>query len=45
MGLPASVTLKVSATLDAAAVGVPVMAPLEASDNPLGSVPLVSVQA
>ena len=44
-GLPESLTLKVSAAPDTAAVGVPVMAPVAAfSDNPAGNVPLVSDQ-
>jgi hypothetical protein len=44
-GLLESVTVKVSGAPDIAAVGVPVMAPVEAfSDNPAGSVPLVSDQ-
>jgi hypothetical protein len=42
-GLLESLTLKVSATPDTTAVGVPVMAPVAAfSDNPAGNVPLVS---
>ena len=42
-GLPESVTLKVSAAADTAAVGVPVMAPVAVfSDRPAGNVPLVS---
>jgi hypothetical protein len=44
-GLLESVTLKVSGVLPTATVGVPVMAPVEAfNDNPVGKVPLVSVQ-
>jgi hypothetical protein len=44
-GLPESTTLKLSGALDTAAVGVPVMAPVAVfSDNPAGSVPLVSDQ-
>ena len=40
-----SLTWKVSAMFDAAAVGVPLIAPLEAfSDSPAGSVPLVMDQ-
>jgi hypothetical protein len=42
-GLLESVTWNVSGVLVAVAVGVPVMAPLDAfSDRPVGSVPLVS---
>jgi hypothetical protein len=44
-GLLESVTLKVSGVLVTAAVGVPVIAPLEAfNDSPGGRVPLVRVQ-
>jgi hypothetical protein len=44
-GLLESLTLKVSAAPDTAAVGVPVMAPVAAfSDSPEGNAPLVSDQ-
>ena len=44
-GLPESVTLKVSDAPDTAAVGVPVIAPVEAfSDKPEGRVPPESDQ-
>jgi hypothetical protein len=44
-GLLESVTLKVSAAPETAAVGVPVIAPVAVfSDNPAGRVPLVSAQ-
>jgi hypothetical protein len=43
-GLPESVTFKVSGVLVTAAVGVPVIAPVDPKDNPAGSVPLVSDQ-
>jgi hypothetical protein len=44
-GLPESLTLKVSAAPDTAAVGVPVIAPVAVfSDNPAGIVPPVSDQ-
>jgi hypothetical protein len=44
-GLLESVTLKVSAVALAVAVGVPLIAPVEAfSDSPAGKVPLVSAQ-
>ena len=39
-----SVTFKVSGVLVAAAVGVPVIAPVDPKDKPMGSVPLVSDQ-
>lgn len=41
-GLLESVTLKVSAMLVTAAVGLPVIAPVDAKDKPADSVPLVS---
>ena len=45
-GFCESVTLKVKAAPDTAAVGVPVMAPVAAfSDSPAGKVPLVTDQA
>lgn len=45
VGLPASVTLKVRDAPETAAVGVPVMAPVDVfSDSPAGNVPLVSDQ-
>ena len=44
-GLPESLTLKVSAAPDTAAVGVPLMAPVAVfSDSPAGNVPPVSDQ-
>ena len=44
-GLLESLTLKVSATPETAAVGVPVIAPVAVfSDNPAGNVPPVSDQ-
>ncbi len=43
-GLLESVTLKVSGVLVTAAVGVPVIAPVDPKDKPAGSVPLVSDQ-
>ena len=43
-GLPESVTFKVIGVLVAAAVGVPVIAPVDPKDKPVGSVPLVSDQ-
>ena len=43
-GLPESVTFKVSGVLVAAAVGMPVIAPVDPKDKPMGSVPLVSDQ-
>jgi hypothetical protein len=44
-GFPESLTLKVSGVWLAAAVGVPVMAPLDAfRESPVGKVPLVRVQ-
>src|SRR5882757_5381051 len=44
-GFPESLTLKVSAAPDTAAVGAPVMAPVAVfSDSPAGKVPLVSDQ-
>ena len=44
-GLLESVTAKVNEAPDTAAVGVPVMAPVEVfSDRPAGNVPLVSDQ-
>ncbi len=45
-GVPESFTMNVSGVAFAAAVGVPVMAPVDAlSDRPAGSAPLVSDQA
>jgi hypothetical protein len=43
-GLLESVSLKVSDALLTACVGVPVIAPVDAKESPLGSVPLVSAQ-
>ena len=43
-GLPESVTFKVSGVLVTAAVGVPVIAPVDPKDKPAGSVPLASDQ-
>jgi hypothetical protein len=42
-GLPESVTLNVSCVALAAVVGVPVIAPLDESESPLGKAPLVRV--
>jgi hypothetical protein len=44
-GLLESVTVKVSGVELAVAVGVPVIAPADESERPLGNVPLVSAHA